>query len=380
MTVVIEREITVDPKDYVLTASFTKVGKRYNFEFSHYPDLMIGDRVIVQSHSLGEQMGEIKGFVPRSELREEVYQILRPATPADLLSQQQWQEKELSTLIECREKAKQIGGYSEAKFVAAEYNYNGSLLMVMFTTEEDVRVNTHRLRSALQKHFHMRVELRQIGAREVAKIQAGFGACGIPRCCSTFLTEFSSISINMAKAQGISLNPSEITGMCGRLRCCLIYEYEQYVEARKQLPKIRKRVGTPHGEGKVIEVHPMLDSVTVLVDETRHIVTREELIPLSEYEALKEAAASPCSKNEGGGCDCGAKRPKNQTSVDDILAIAEREIELGEMDDSDDEILDVTPPVAAEKPAKSKRRRRFNNKRRGGKNKNQQSSGGDGGA
>jgi cell fate regulator YaaT (PSP1 superfamily) len=89
----------------------------------------------------------------------------------------------------------------------------------------------------------------------------------------------------MAKAQGISLNPSEITGMCGRLRCCLIYEYEQYVEARKQLPKRNKRVGTPHGEGRVIDIHPLKDAVTVLVEDTRYMVHREELIPLDEFEA-----------------------------------------------------------------------------------------------
>lgn len=364
---VITRETTVDPKDYVLSVNFMKVGKRYNFDFSNYPNLIVGDRIIAQSVSFGEQMGEIKGFVPRDKVTEEIHPLLRPATPADLLSQQQWQEKEVAALIDCREKAKQIGGYDEVKFVAAEYNYKGTHLVFMFTAEEEVRINTYRLRSALQKQFHAKLELRQIGAREVAKVQTGFGACGIPRCCSTFLTEFSSISINMAKAQGISLNPSEITGMCGRLRCCLIYEYEQYVEARKKLPKIRKRVGTPKGEGRVIEVHPLEDAVTVLIDDQRVMVTREEIIPISEYEALQAAAASPCSRNEGGGCDCGAKRPKSATSMDEILAMADREVE---MDDSYDDEAE-TPEVTSEKPQKSsKRRRRFNNKRRGG-NKNQ---------
>ncbi len=103
----------------------------------------------------------------------------------------------------------------------------------------------------------MDIDFRRIGPRDVAKIIGGMGACGIEmRCCSTFLTEFSPISIRMAKAQGVSLDPSEITGMCGRLRCCLIYEYEQYVEARKHLPKRNKRVVTPEGEGKVIDSLP----------------------------------------------------------------------------------------------------------------------------
>ncbi len=112
--------------------------------------------------------------------------------------------------------------------------------------------------------------MRQIGPRDVAKIIGGMGACGLEtRCCSKFLTDFSPISIKMAKAQGISLTPSEITGMCGRLRCCLIYEYEQYVKARKTLPKRKKRVVTPNGEGMVIDVAPLSGMVTVKLEGDR---------------------------------------------------------------------------------------------------------------
>jgi cell fate regulator YaaT (PSP1 superfamily) len=328
MTSLIDKHTTVNPQDYVLRVSFMKVGKQYYFNFDNHPDLTVGDRVIVTTRKLGEQMGEIKGFTPRDEADDinYIHHIDRPATPADLLSEQQWRDRELPALIECREKAADLGGYDEIKFVAAEYNYNGTILTFMFTTvdDQDSRINTNRLRNALQKQFDARVEVRQVGAREVAKLQGGFGACGIPRCCSTFLTEFSSISINMAKAQGITLNPSEITGMCGRLRCCLKYEYEQYVEARKQLPRVRKRIGTPHGEGRVIDVHPIQDAVTVQIDDQRFFVKREELIPLSEYEALKKAAASPCGKNESGGCDCGSHRPKE--SAEEIIEQADEEV------------------------------------------------------
>ena len=132
--------------------------------------------------------------------------------------------------------------------------------------------------------------MQLVGPRDVAKMMGGYGACGVPRCCSTFLTEFSPISIKMAKEQGISLSPQEITGMCGRLRCCLVYEYEQYVEAKKQLPKVGKTIGTPHGEGRVLDVRPLRDSVMVLVEETVHEVFRRELEPLEELEALKKKA------------------------------------------------------------------------------------------
>jgi cell fate regulator YaaT (PSP1 superfamily) len=299
--------------DDIAHISFLKIGKYYPFDLRDYPHLEIGDYVVVSTNTLGEQIGQVKRFLPRSDMRESTYlhRISRPATPADLLLRQQWEQRDVAALIECREMAAQFHHYRRVKFVAAEYNYLGNLLMIFFSTEEEsAKINLNPLRQNLQKALEARIEFRQIGPREVAKLQGGFGACGIPRCCSTFLTDFSPISITMAKAQGISLSTQELTGMCGRLRCCLRYEYEQYVEARKLLPKLRKRVGTPQGEGRVIDIHPMEDAVTVLVDEERLYLKREELIPLSELEALRQAAGQPCSKNEGGGCDCGAKRPR----------------------------------------------------------------------
>jgi cell fate regulator YaaT (PSP1 superfamily) len=132
------------------------------------------------------------------------------------------------------------------------------------------------------------------------------GACGLEtRCCSLFLTEFSPISIKMAKEQGISLTPSEITGMCGRLRCCLVYEYEQYVEARKQLPKRGKQVGTPMGPGRVNDVYPLKGSVLVELEKGGiSEFMRHEIQPWEEMEALKQKAEAPCAKQSEGGCDC----------------------------------------------------------------------------
>jgi len=112
--------------------------------------------------------------------------------------------------------------------------------------------------------------------------------------------------VKMAKEQGLSLNPQEITGMCGRLRCCLLYEYEQYVEARKLLPKRNKEVGTPHGNGKVLDVLPLKDAVLVLVGETMHEVARADLQPLAELEALQKKAEEPCTGAHG--CNCGAHK------------------------------------------------------------------------
>jgi cell fate regulator YaaT (PSP1 superfamily) len=284
---------------------FSKVGKLYHFDYSAHPELSTGDHVIVETMR-GRQMGQVQGFAVADSNREHK-PIMRPATPRDLVLKQVWEAKEAEALVLCRERAKELGGFYDVKFVAAQYNYDGTHLTFLFSTEQ--KVNTNRLANDLRRQFEAQIDMRQIGPRDVAKLLGGFGACGELRCCSTFLTDFSPISIKMAKVQGISLNPSEITGMCGRLRCCLVYEYEQYVEARKHLPKRNKRIGTPEGQGKVIDVQPLADTVAVLLDEGGvRIVHREDLIPLEELEALARKAAEPCSKHgPDESCSCGQK-------------------------------------------------------------------------
>lgn len=300
-------EVTETTTMRIVGVRFTKIGKLYHFDSSLEQDIAPGDHVIVET-TRGRQMGQVMGFAEVEDGRE-YKPLLRKANPRDLTLQQAWQERELGTLIRCRELASEIGEYSDLKFVAAQYNYDGSMLTFLYSSDtENKTPNVSKLRSRLNDIYQKsKVELRQIGPRDVAKLLGGYGACGQPRCCSTFLTDFSPISIKMAKAQGVSLNPSEITGMCGRLRCCLIYEYEQYVEARKKLPKRNKRIGTPVGEAKVIDVHPLQDSVTVFHEGERITFHREELIPLDEWEALQKKSQEPCGKHEGGGCECGAK-------------------------------------------------------------------------
>ncbi len=319
----------------LVAVRFQKIGKLYHFECSEFPELEPADNVIVET-TRGRQLGQVMGFVqPEKDMRD-YKPILRIASPRDLLMKQVWEGKTVEALINCREKAAQIGGYEMCKFIEAQYNYDGSQLTILFSAENAKdKVNINRLRTAMQNIYpKARLELRQIGARDVAKALGGMGACGIPRCCSTFLTDFSPVSIKMAKAQGISLNPSEITGMCGRLRCCLIYEYEQYVQARKELPKRNKMVGTPHGQGKVIDVHPLQDAVTVIVEDMRYIVQREQLEPLEELEALQKKAEAGCSKHEGGQCDCGAHRAKTD---DDAADTTDTTVSGDDIEDSFDD-------------------------------------------
>lgn len=298
---------------------FQKIGKLYHFDASPEPDIKAGDYAVVKT-SRGVQMGQVVQILddPPKPVQGNWKRIQRKATEADLDQYKQWQEKELAAMIECRAKAADLG-YKHVKIAKAEFSFDGKNLTFLYNTEEEGDLNFAQLRKAMGKAYAgSKIEMRRIGPRDVAKIIGGMGACGLEsRCCSTFLTEFSPISIKMAKAQGISLDPSEITGMCGRLRCCLIYEYEQYVQARKVLPKRGKKVVTPMGEGKVLDVYPLKEAVVVgLAEGKRAEFLKHEIQPWEELKALQKKSQEPCDKHEGGECDCGKDRkastPKNR--------------------------------------------------------------------
>lgn len=358
-------------REQVAGVRFQKVGKLYHFDYAEYPGLKQGDYVIVNTRR-GRQMGQVMGFtVPDAD--RNVRKILRPATPRDMVLRQHWEAQQDEALMICQNAADGLRRLSEAKFVAAQYNYDGSVITFLFNAEQ--KIDTTVLQKRLQRRFDARVEMRQIGPRDVAKLLGGFGACGIERCCSTFLTDFSPISIKMAKAQGISLNPSEITGMCGRLRCCLVYEYEQYVEARKQLPRRNKRIGTPHGEGRVIDQLPLLDAVRVDYGEgVRKTVLRADIIPLEEFRKLAEKAQAPCDKHGDGSCECGlpaGQRVADQVNARVEAAPAEKPAEPKEAPKSDQE----RPQRARGKPRDSApRSRRRRRRRRGGRRGNKSDS------
>ena len=316
---------------------FSKVGKVYHFDASQLPGLLVGESVIVDTIR-GRQIGEITQFIqnPPDPPDGAWKPIERKATPADLLLRQTWVQKQTEAMINCRARASELE-LDGIKIVAAEYSFDGTRLSLMFSTETEDKVDLKSLRKDMQKLYpQSQVEMRQIGPRDVAKLLGGMGACGLEsRCCSKFLTEFSPISIKMAKEQGISLTPTEITGMCGRLRCCLIYEYEQYVAARKELPKRGKRVITPDGEGKVVDIYPLRNIVLVELtpkEQERHEkqersergekferierpifreFDRELLEPWDELEALRRKSSSSCDKHTDGKCNCGKSSPKN---------------------------------------------------------------------
>lgn len=303
---------------HIVGIRFKKVGKIYHFDASKFRDIQRGDFAIVET-SRGHQLGEVVQVIddPSPPPKGKWKPIHHKATPRDLVIRQLWQKKELEAMINCRAKAEELG-IEGVKIVAAEFSFDGSRLSFLYSTEADGKVNLKALQKAMRRTYNRsRIDMRQIGPRDVAKIIGGMGACGLEsRCCSTFLSEFSPISIKMAKEQRISLSPSEITGMCGRLRCCLIYEYELYVEARKKMPKRKKRVITPAGEGKVIDLYPLKETVLVALDTgVNQEFSHDEIQPWEELEALRKKAAEPCGKHPEGGCSCGKQQP-NQSRGD----------------------------------------------------------------
>jgi cell fate regulator YaaT (PSP1 superfamily) len=248
---------------------FIQVGKIYHFISNLKDELIPGDAVVVDT-SRGMQIGTIayikkNGADPKDE---NLKLIVRRCTPQDLIIRQGWADKEADVVEICQEKVKEQN-LSGVKIVGAEYSFDGKHLTILFSNETEEKQDLKGLRKVLQRKYSPAdIDFKQIGPRDVAKNLKGMGACGMEtRCCTGFLTEFCSISIKMAKDQGISLTPSEITGMCGRLRCCLMYEHETYTEARKNLPKRNKRVLTPIGEGKVVDVVPLREVVIVEIPD-----------------------------------------------------------------------------------------------------------------
>jgi cell fate regulator YaaT (PSP1 superfamily) len=304
---------------YIVGLRFQRVGKIYHFDASSVRDLMPGDFAVVET-SRGTQLGQMIYVINNQEQNANggLKPVLRRATAQDLILKQSWEQKEADSVSSCQKKAEELG-FTDVKIISAEFSFDGSRLFFLYSCEEGEKTDLKPLRRTMQRLYpQTHIEMHLIGPRDVAKILGGMGACGLEiRCCSAFLPDFSPISIKMAKEQGISLTPTEITGMCGRLRCCLVYEYEQYSEARKQLPKRGKRVGTAMGGGKVIDVLALKSSVVVELDSGgQHEFTAQEILPLDDQdqppkkpETTEEKQPVPARQSSKKGKSRGNGRP-----------------------------------------------------------------------
>ncbi len=248
----------------IIGVRFKSGGKQYYFD-PQGEQVSPGQGVIIET-SRGLEYGECAQGNTMVE-DEEVVQPLRPmvriATERDLETVQKNHEKEKRAFAICQEKIAAHG--LEMKLVEVEYNFEGNKILFFFTAEG--RVDFRALVKDLAGVFHARIELRQIGVRDEAKMLGGLGICGRPLCCASFLDEFQPVSIKMAKTQNLSLNPTKISGTCGRLMCCLKYEQEAYEDAVRRMPKNESFVETPEGVGTVSQVDLLKETVKVRLDD-----------------------------------------------------------------------------------------------------------------
>ncbi len=239
---------------------FKDSGKIYYFDPGDI-EISQGDIVIVDT-ARGPEMAKVvfgRSDVAEDAIVGELKPILRHAEPADFDRLQSLQTRHDEVMARCAEKIKEHS--LPMGLVKAEYNFDGSRLTFYFTAEQ--RVDFRMLVRDLARTFRSRIELRQIGPRDEARLLGGIGPCGRPLCCTTFLPDYARVSIKMAKDQDLPLNPSKISGVCGRLLCCLSYEHQQYLGMKAEMPGKGTWVQTPDGPGDVISVNVLRSTVTV---------------------------------------------------------------------------------------------------------------------
>ncbi len=249
----------------VIGVRFKEVGKVYYFD-PEENKLNIGDKVIVET-ARGVECGMVaiaNKIVSDENIVHPLKKIIRVATNDDLKHIEDNKKKEKKAFSIC---LKKIAEHKlDMKLVEVEYTFDNNKILFYFTS--DGRVDFRALVKELASIFRTRIELRQIGVRDEAKMLGGIGVCGRPLCCNSYLGEFQPVSIKMAKEQGLSLSPVKISGTCGRLMCCLKYEQEAYTDLLKTIPKVGAIVGTPNGDGVVIETNPISKILKVKLNKS----------------------------------------------------------------------------------------------------------------
>jgi cell fate regulator YaaT (PSP1 superfamily) len=280
----------------VIGVKFRKAGKTYYFDPSGLK-ISIDEKVIVETSS-GIEIGECaeeNQQVDDSKVVQPLRKVLRAANEEDFKTVEKNKAIEAKALETCQQKADEHK--LDMKVVDVEYAFDGSKILFYFTA--DGRIDFRELVKELAGIFRVRIELRQIGVRDEAKMLGGLGICGRPFCCSTYLQEFHPVSIKMAKEQNLSLNPTKISGTCGRLMCCLKYEQDAYVYLSKIVPRAGSFVKTPDGEGTIIEVAFFKQQVKVLL--TGQEETTAKYYPASEVKVLR--SGRPKAKKVDGSGD-----------------------------------------------------------------------------
>ncbi len=327
----------------VVGIQFNPVTKVYHFGADDLLDLASGEFVIVETAKGAEiaQIVEVPHTIEERDVVGEMKSIVRRASAWDLVQKDLWTHKEREALAVCRSKAREYE--LDIKIVRCDYNYTGGRLLVYFSSEN--RVDFRLLVRELARIFRTRIEMRQIGVRDEAKLLDGVGKCGRQLCCTSWLREFTPVSIRMAKNQQLPLNPEEISGVCGRLLCCLSYEDEVYKEQNRKMPKLGSEVVTPQGVGRVRHLHPLKETVTVLL-ESNAIAE----FPVSELISSKSSS--------GGGCStCGGCTVKRRAGAEEDNARAKRQRTAAEPQANTQDGAGETPASETSDPNKPRRRR-----------------------
>lgn len=279
----------------IVPIKFKATGKTYFFDPLQF-DIKKGDRVIVET-SRGVEIGTaVSGIreIDEAEMHTTLKGVTRPANERDLARDSENKRRQEEAFEICRKKIE--AHKLDMKLVEVEYTFDGSKILFYFTA--DGRVDFRELVKDLANVFRTRIELRQIGVRDEAKSMGSIGVCGRSLCCSAWLDDFVSVSIKMAKEQGLSLNPSKISGACGRLMCCLKYEQDTYEELMRRMPRTEQKVKTPDGAGTVVSVNLLKGTVSVETEQGAEKVIKE--YPVGEVKAVKPRKREKGAPQERG--------------------------------------------------------------------------------
>jgi cell fate regulator YaaT (PSP1 superfamily) len=274
----------------IVTIKFRDAGKQYDFN-AQTLELKRGDQVVIETER-GRALGIVVApprEVPAAQAPPDIKIIQRLATEEDLSLARANTSRELDSFRFCQRRIKERK--MEMKLVRAEYLFDGSKIIFYFTA--DGRVDFRELVKDLAHHFHTRIEMRQIGVRDEAKLTGGIGICGRELCCCSFLTDFAPVSVKMAKEQGLALNPNKISGQCGRLLCCLGYEFETYCAMRKMLPKCGRKVVVDGSEGEVVDQNILASKVTVRMGDGKRIEVPVDQIDKGPVTVTPPASPPP---------------------------------------------------------------------------------------
>ncbi len=301
----------------VIGVRFKRASKVYYFSPGELT-IKAGDAVIVET-ARGTELGEVvtgARDVPEEQIVAPLKTVLRVATEQDTRTAQANAENERKAHGICQDK---IAAHKlEMKLVDVEYTFDGSKIVFYFTANG--RIDFRALVKDLASVFKTRIELRQIGVRDEAKMLGGLGPCGRQICCGAFLGDFQPVSIKMAKEQNLSLNPTKISGLCGRLMCCLKYEQETYEHLRKQMPRVGKDIVTPDGVGTVVDINVLKEIVRVRIFRPDNIEIKEFSIHDCTRPTQEQSQAARGEREK----IFAAQEQKRKARAEEMAARAER--------------------------------------------------------